>query len=70
MPTIARIRGIVVYLPLDDHNPLHFHAQLEEIHRIWESGSSADRQIAVYKETNDMKQVVDHLLEETSADLD
>ena len=27
MPTIARIRGIVVYLPLDDHNPPHFHAQ-------------------------------------------
>ena len=35
------------------------------IHDIIENGSSADRQLAIFKKTNDLKSVVDHLIEET-----
>ncbi len=41
--------------------------EVEHVHTILAEGSSADRQIAVYKKTNDLKAVVDHLIEETKA---
>lgn len=69
VPTRTAIRDLLAMLD-DEVGELRIKHHIEEIHRILESGSSADRQVAVYKETNDMKQVVDHLLEETSADLD
>ncbi len=43
----------------------------EEINRVFdilERGTSADRQIQVYRESNDLKKVVDHLIEETLLD--
>jgi carboxylate-amine ligase len=39
-------------------------------HTILEEGTSADRQLAVYRETGDLKAVVDHLIEETREGLD
>src|SRR5215211_3345427 len=39
--------------------------EVEYILKIVEGGTSADRQLAIYKETNDLKAVVDNLIAET-----
>jgi glutamate---cysteine ligase / carboxylate-amine ligase len=41
------------------------HAELAHIERIMQEGTGADRQLAVWERTHDMKAVVDHLVEET-----
>ncbi len=45
---------------------LRLQEHIEVIHQIIEQGSSADRQRRVYAETQDYKQVVDHLIAETA----
>ncbi|MDE3001913.1 MAG: carboxylate-amine ligase [Gemmatimonadota bacterium] len=47
---------------LDD---LGSRAEVEYAHTIFERGTSADRQLAVFEETGDLKAVVDHLVAET-----
>ncbi|HEX8844883.1 MAG TPA: carboxylate-amine ligase [Pyrinomonadaceae bacterium] len=47
---------------LDD---LDSRKEVEHIHTILERGTSADEQLQVYRETNDLKAVVDRLLERT-----
>jgi carboxylate-amine ligase len=42
--------------------------ELSHIYKILERGTSAERQIQVYRETNDLKKVVDHLIDETMID--
>jgi carboxylate-amine ligase len=42
---------------------------LEPIHRILREGTSAERQLRVFKETGDLKEVVRHLVAETSEGL-
>jgi glutamate---cysteine ligase / carboxylate-amine ligase len=37
------------------------------VHRVLKEGTSADRQLAVYKATGDMKAVVRHIVDETKA---
>jgi carboxylate-amine ligase len=44
--------------------------EVEYVNTILEEGTSADRQLAVYRETEDLKAVVDHLVEETREGLD
>ena len=39
------------------------------IHEILERGSGADRQLRVFRETGDLKKVVDYIIEETEAGL-
>ncbi len=39
--------------------------ELEHIERIMREGTGADRQVAVFQQTNDMKAVVDHIVTET-----
>jgi carboxylate-amine ligase len=39
--------------------------EIEHVHKILERGTSADRQLQVYRETNDLKAVVDDLIEVT-----
>ncbi len=39
--------------------------ELEYIHKILETGSGADRQLRVYRETGDLKKVVDYIIQET-----
>ena len=39
--------------------------EVESILRIVEQGTSADRQLAIFKQTNDLKDVVDNLIAET-----
>jgi glutamate---cysteine ligase / carboxylate-amine ligase len=42
--------------------------EINDIFKILEEKTSADRQVAVYHETGDLKKVVDHLIEETMRD--
>jgi glutamate---cysteine ligase / carboxylate-amine ligase len=39
--------------------------EINYIHKILENGSGADRQLRVFRETGDLKQVVDYIIEET-----
>jgi carboxylate-amine ligase len=43
--------------------------EVEYVHRILEEGTSADRQLAVYHRSRDLRAVVDHVISETQADL-
>ena len=43
---------------------------VNEVHRVLAEGTSADRQLAVYKETRDMKAVVRHLVIETGSSME
>jgi len=43
--------------------------EIAYIDRILEEGSGADRQLRVYQETNDFKQVVDYMIAETEQGL-
>ena len=47
-------------------DPLDSRKEVEHIHTILERGTSADEQLRVYRETNDLKAVVDRLIELTS----
>jgi carboxylate-amine ligase len=40
--------------------------EIEYVYRILNEGSSADRQLATFNRTGDLKAVVDQLIEETS----
>ena len=51
---------------LDD---LGSRAEVEYAYKILEQGTSADRQLAVFDETGDLKAVVDHLVAETREDI-
>ena len=44
--------------------------ELNYIHQILEKGSGADRQLRVFRETGDLKKVVDYIIEETAAGLE
>jgi carboxylate-amine ligase len=44
--------------------------ELNYIHTMLERGSGADRQLKVYQETGDLKQVVDYIIEETETGLE
>lgn len=39
--------------------------EVEYVHQILRNGTGADRQLSVYKETGDLKSVVDYIIEET-----
>jgi carboxylate-amine ligase len=39
--------------------------EINYINQILQTGTSADRQLRVYKETGDLRSVVDHLIKET-----
>jgi len=39
--------------------------EINHVHTILERGTSADRQLQIYRETNDLKAVVDDLIELT-----
>jgi carboxylate-amine ligase len=43
---------------------------VEYVHTVLKEGTSADRQLAVFRETNDLKAVVRHIVEETRAGVD
>lgn len=45
------------------------HREMAHIEKIMHEGTGADRQLAAWKETHDMKRVVDHIVAETYQDL-
>jgi carboxylate-amine ligase len=47
-------------------DPLGSRKEVEHIHTILQRGTSADEQLRVYRETNDLKSVVDRLIELTA----
>ena len=47
-------------------DPLDSRKEVEHIHTILDRGTSADEQLRVYRETNDLKAVVDRLIELTA----
>jgi carboxylate-amine ligase len=51
-------------------DPLGIRPEIEYVHRILEEGTSADRQLAVYRKTGSLQAVVDHLIAETTAGLE
>lgn len=69
VPARAAIRDLLVALD-DEFSELGSKPYVEQIHRILEQGTSADRQLDVYRDTGDLKTVVDHILDETVSDLD
>jgi len=58
---------ILEYLQFVDDvvDELNSREEIEYIHQILETGSGADRQLRVFRETGDLKQVVDYIIEET-----
>ncbi len=43
--------------------------EINYIHRILEMGSGAERQLRVFRDTDDLKKVVDYIIDETEAGL-
>ena len=65
VPVVDLIRELLDFVDdvLDD---LGSRKEVEHIHTILERGTSADEQLRVYRETNDLKAVVDRLIELTA----
>ncbi len=63
---------ILEYLDFVDDvvDELDSREELEYIHTMLARGSGADRQLRVYRETGDLKKVVDYIIEETEAGLE
>ncbi len=58
---------ILEYLDFVDDvvDELDSREELNYVHKILEMGTGADRQLRVFEETNDLKKVVDYIIEET-----
>jgi len=54
----------------DVADELGIREQLSYVEHILQNGTGADRQVAVWKETGDIKKVVDHIVEETHRGLE
>ena len=50
-------------------NELGSHREMQHIERILREGTGADRQLAVWERTHDIKAVVDHIVAETYENL-
>ena len=65
LPAPQLIRELIEWFIGDVVDELGTRAEVEYAFRILDEGSSADRQLRVFRETNDIKAVVDHLIAET-----
>jgi glutamate---cysteine ligase / carboxylate-amine ligase len=68
-PARELIIELIDWFIADVIDELGSRAEVEYAYRILEHGSSADRQIAVYNETGDLRAVVDSLVRETAENL-
>ncbi len=64
VPVRALILELLEFID-DVVDELDSRAEVDYVHTIMENGTSADRQLHVYKETGDLKAVVDQLIRET-----
>lgn len=66
LPARDLIREMIEWFIGDVVDELGSRQEVEYAYRILQEGSSADRQIATYQRTGDLKAVVDQLIQETS----
>jgi carboxylate-amine ligase len=66
VPARELIREIIEWFIADVVDELGSRQEVEYAYRILSEGTSADRQLATYQETGDLKAVVDQLIRETS----
>jgi carboxylate-amine ligase len=65
-PARELVRELVAWFIDDVVDDLGSRADVEYAFRILDEGTSADRQLAVFERTNDLKAVVDSLIAETA----
>jgi len=65
VPVVDLIRELLDFVD-DVLDPLGSRQEVEHIHTILERGTSADEQLRVYRDTNDLKAVVDRLIDLTT----
>ena len=65
LPARELIREMIEWFIGDVMDELGSRKEIEYAYRIMEEGTSADRQLATYRRTNDLKAVVDQLIQET-----
>ena len=68
-PARELIRELIEWFIGDVIDELGSRKEVEYVYRILQEGSSADRQLATFQQTGDMKAVVDQLIHETSEGL-
>jgi carboxylate-amine ligase len=66
VPARDLIHELIEWFLGDVLDELGTRKEVEYAYRILEEGTSADRQLTVYRETGDVKAVVDHLIRETA----
>ena len=64
VPVVDLVRELLDFVD-DVVDELDSRKEIEHIHTILERGTSADEQLRVYSETNDLKAVVDRLIDLT-----
>ena len=70
VPARELILELIEWFIADVVDELGSRAEVEYAHTILADGCSADRQLQVYRETGDLKAVVDHLVNETEAGIE
>ncbi len=70
LPARELIREMIEWFIGDVVDELGSRKEVEYAYRILEEGTSADRQLAVYRKTGDLQAVVDHLIRETAEGVD
>jgi carboxylate-amine ligase len=70
LPARQLIRELLDWFLVDVVDELGSRREVEYARRILEEGTSADRQLAVFERTNDLKAVVEHLVRETEEGLE
>jgi carboxylate-amine ligase len=68
--SFRELMGEMLELVDDVLDELDIRSDVHYVHRIFEEGTSADRQLEVYRKSGDMRAVVDHVIAETRAGLD
>ena len=66
LPARDLIREMIEWFLDDVIDELGTRKEVEYAFRILDEGTSADRQIATFEQTGDLKAVVDHLVRETA----
>jgi len=69
VPFLALMEELLAWVD-DVVDELGSRAEIEYIRTILREGTSADRQLAVYRHTGDFRAVVDHVVEETRKGLE
>jgi carboxylate-amine ligase len=64
VPFIELVYELLAFID-DVLDELGSRKEVEYVHQILKNGTGADRQLAVYNQTGDLKQVVDYIIEET-----